>query len=333
MCFFELFGTCRNHLKRFSTVRWRLLPLLIVLAFSSPTCAWNRVAHMETALFSYQHLSPDIRERIFVILGNHPNYSLWRQDFDSLASKTPRTIDVGTYIFLRASIWPDEIRAGSSAFNHPKWHFVTYPLEPPNFPERPALFSGENIFQGLDVSRAVISDARSSPSDRAISLSWLVHLIGDIHDPLHCATFINEIFPAPVGDRSGNAFYIRANQPFPISLHSFWDSLGGTSTDLQLISDGVVEAEKRYPRNQMTELRVCSEPTCWSMESRKHAIRDVYLDGKLVGASTPDAAPRVPSSYTSRAKNIAWRRISLAGYRLADELTELLRTRTDGEEK
>lgn len=314
-----------------------LLRLLILafmaMAFPAPVDAWNHTGHMEAALVCYHKLPPDVQKRIFVTLGNHPNYSVWRQDYDSIRPTLPASIDIGMYLFLRASLWPDEIRRTPTTFNHPSWHFIIYPLKPPSFPDEPSLFPADDILHGIEMSRATLKDLHSSPVERAISLSWLIHLIGDIHEPLHCTTFIGENFPAPNGDRSGNDFYVRADQSYPTRLHSFWDNLGGSTSDVRLILNAALDLERRYPKEEMSELNNCSEPKCWSLESRQIAITAAYLDGNLKGTSSPDFAPRVPVGYTSQAKKVALRRISLAGYRLSNELSQLLKAKNDSEDK
>jgi hypothetical protein len=53
----------------------------------------------------------------------------WEKSF---ASESPN-LDLPTFIFIWSSTWADEIRSQKSPYNHPKWHYVDYPLRPPKF--------------------------------------------------------------------------------------------------------------------------------------------------------------------------------------------------------
>ena len=63
----------------------------------------------------------------------------------------------------------------------------------------------------------------------------------------------------------------------------------------------------------------------WSKESRESAIHDGYRDGTLLPGQDANHATTLPAGYTQQAKQIAERRIALAGYRLADEIRRAVR--------
>jgi hypothetical protein len=65
---------------------------------------------------------------------HHPDYPKWKQNYANSSSD----FDFDTFIFMRASTWPDEIRRKGNPYDHPLWHYIDYPLEPPDFPDKPS---------------------------------------------------------------------------------------------------------------------------------------------------------------------------------------------------
>jgi hypothetical protein len=64
----------------------------------------------------------------------------------------------------------------------------------------------------------------TDPERRAIALTWLFHLVGDIHRPLHTAQLFTVEYPK--GDRGGNEICVRVTQAGqPMDLHRFWGNL------------------------------------------------------------------------------------------------------------
>jgi hypothetical protein len=72
--------------------------------------------------------------------------------------------------------------------------------------------------------------------EKAIYLTWLLHLVGDIHQPLHCTAVFSEQFPN--GDKGGNDAFIRIRSS-PVKLHAFWDGLLGNGTTAGAINSDV----------------------------------------------------------------------------------------------
>jgi len=159
----------------------------------------------------------------------------------------------------------------------------------------------------------------ASMEARAVYLSWLIHLVGDLHQPLHCATLVNDKYPAPIGDKGGNNFYIRPPKK-GVKLHSVWDQALGSSIRFDVQYNYATELRTANPRSGLSELTKAATPKDWSLESRQAAIDNGYLGGKLQGNTTAGAAVAPPDDYTKKLKDVAEHRASLAGYRLADEI-------------
>jgi hypothetical protein len=130
-----------------------------------------------------------------------------------------------------ASLWPDQTRNYNDPSTFPNWHFVDSPLIAPSFPFRGSPTPRDNILSGIGKSKAILRSRSALAQHKAEKMSWLIHLVGDVNQPLHCATLINSFYPAPEGDRGGNLFYVEASGTSePQNLHSLWDGLLGQGT-------------------------------------------------------------------------------------------------------
>ncbi len=219
------------------------------------------------------------------------------------------------------STWPDEIRRKGNPYDHVHWHYINYPLKPPRFPFEPGTAPEDDILYGIQQCEKSLS-ARNEPAEsRAVHLSWLIHLIGDLHQPLHCSTLVNETWPT--GDKGGNDFYVKPARE-GIRLHSFWDGLLGTRSHPQSEVNEAIRLAAEHPRKSLPEVKR-GTPKKWSLEGRSLAIEKAYLHGELKGSTTPDNAPALPEGYTKATKTVAEKQAAIAGYRLADEVRKYLR--------
>ena len=100
----------------------------------------------------------------------------------------------------------------------------------------------------------------------------------------------------------------------------------GTVADARLTRSALnnaIRLKALYPRSTLPELQ--SHRSVKSKESRQYAIHDAYLDGTLPPGENATHATILPAGYTRHAKEIAERRDTLAGYRLADEIRRTIR--------
>jgi hypothetical protein len=279
-------------------------------AFSGP-------GHMTIAAGAYRELPCKIRDQVDALFKSHPEYGIWKDSF----GKQAKGSGLGLFVFMEASKWADEIRRKNSEYNHPNWHFIDYPLKPPDFLMEPGPSPGDDVLFGIAQSEKILSDKAMESQQRAVYLAWLIHLIGDLHQPLHCGELVNDVYPK--GDKGGNEFYVMpANKG--IKLHAFWDELLGTGNQAKSRVNYAVELAHRYPRKKLQELKGAAAQE-WSLESRMLAMKQAYLNGELKGSTTPDSAPHLPSGYAKAAKTVAERRAALAAYRLADEIARCLK--------
>ncbi|MDB6124330.1 MAG: hypothetical protein JWQ71_3323 [Pedosphaera sp.] len=282
--------------------------------------AWSGAGHMVIAAEAYKELSPELQTKVSEVLKSHPDYTKWEKAYQKESSSG---LALGQYVFMRASTWPDEIRRDDRGDVHSHWHYVNYPLIGPAFAFQSGPATNDDIVFGIIQNEKVLTEAGASKEARAVALSWLIHLVGDIHQPLHCAVLINDTYHLPAGDKGGNDFYIKPADE-PIRLHSLWDGLLGKSYDPRPSANYAIQILSEHPRKSLAELAKNKTAKDWSLESRTIALERGYLRGKLAGSKTQESAPPLPSDYTKNAKVIAERRAALAGYRLADELRHWL---------
>ena len=284
---------------------------LLLLMLSQSAFAWSGAGHMAIAAIAYNELSPEQKKKVTDILKSHPDFDKWQ----AARQKDGTDMEIGAYIFEKASTWPDEIRRKHNQYDHPHWHYIDYPLRPPSFPFQPAPTPDDDVLYGIAQSEKSLSNPSTTAEEKAVYLSWLIHLVGDIHQPLHCASLFTSEFPN--GDKGGNDFQIQPGTK-PIKLHSYWDGLLGTRSYVQGQHNYALKIVREHPRTSLKQLKETS-PKDWSLEGRSLAINWAYLNGRLKNGSA------VGSDYNQNAKAVAEQQAALAGYRLADGVRKVAR--------
>src|SRR5262249_51299472 len=164
---------------------------------------------------------------------------------------------------------------------------------------------------------------------KAIALSWLFHLVGDVHQPLHTAQLFNADYPN--GDRGGNEICVRVTETGqPMDLHRFWDGVITSSQNFTRLRNNATALRSRqeFHRSQLTEL-ANTDFESWAKESFEIATKIAYRNDGRIGSpkgGNKDCRdvkdpPVLPVGYVVSASRIADRRMILSGYRLADLLT------------
>ncbi len=192
---------------------------------------------------------------------------------------------------------------------HKYWHFIDKPFatDATSLPAIPT----PNAQVRIALFRSVLSSNASDPL-KSYDLSWLLHLVGDVHQPLHCSTRVDASNTG--GDAGGNLVKLNCNG-CPKELHAFWDDVLGTS----MKPKSAVSAAKKLPGADPT-LAAKSGEADWVLESFQDAQQDVYVSPVGTGLGPF----QLSSSYKKAAKKLAQQRVALAGARLANMLnTEL----------
>ena len=143
---------------------------------------------------------------------------------------------------------------------------------------------------------------------KSYDMVWLLHLVGDVHQPLHATTRVSSA--QPDGDAGGNLVKV-CNPGCNTELHAIWDNLLGTSSDINL----AVTTGKGLPAPNATAAAK-ADAAIWVQESFDAAKSHVYVDPILDGARPFT----LTAAYKSSAKTLARKRVALAGTRLANLL-------------
>lgn len=283
---------------------------------------------MAVAYIAYGQLKPKVKKRISALLKLNPNYSKWQ----GMLPKDVSSAESDMYLFMMAATWPDEIKALGSGFHgndvppkdfaqatantgysdkdmHKYWHFVDEPyvagsLHAPAVPQANA-----------QVEIAILREALKSKTPDAVKsfdLVWLEHLVGDLHQPLHCVTHVTASLPN--GDAGGNSVDITPGD----NLHSFWDDVPGSGDTGDFVKAATYA--KSLTAAHASDAAVVSEAT-WVKQCNALAQSAVYVEPIGEGAGPFTITPE----YKSSAAAVARGQIALAGARLAKLLNDNLK--------
>ncbi len=311
--------------------------LIFGLLVPQTAFAWNGKGHRMVAFIAYKNLThdpqgPNARARVDQLLRNHPDFPLLAADL------SPNDPNFGLKVFIKAATWPDIIKSDPRFFDETKTPPHPTPLKP-GFPDMkmhkpfhyidmPFTQDGSPVAQPVSPNalevipkiRNALGNPNVSQNIQAYGLSWLLHLVGDVHQPLHCTSRFTHKHGLPEGDRGGNLFTLQStmvpegNNPVR-DLHTFWDDILGVNesfTAVQSLSNSIMAAIPPQLPIDVTEQH-------WINESFSLATTQVYT----IGADEPNQPPPAVSvTYRNNATTTARRRVALAGYRLAEILNQ-----------
>lgn len=297
----------------------QILSALLFFSLALPAYAWNAAGHRLVAVIAWQQLSPATRDAISAALAHHPDHERWVEKARSRE---------GIAVFAEASTWPDDIRNDPRLYDedrepptpavpglpetarHKRWHYV-------DLDATGKVRDGE-LDRQIERLSQLLQAKGSSPGTRkseqiAYALPWLLHLVADIHQPLHVGQH---------GDEGGNKVEIENpfNKRLPFSsLHLYWDDLPGPpwlrGNRLEKNAGRLLDS---YPKP------VQGNVALWRDESHQ-----------LLAAAYPKVSgsllPIISEDFQDNARQIANRRIVEAGYRLGHLLESIFRERVSRE--
>ena len=289
----------------------RLAAALILGCFAAPLAAWDSVGHRVVAQIAWQDLDPSLRQRAAELLAAMPSDSGLAEMSPSVAAEQQ-----ARQRFLDASVWPDVVRdeafpARRQLYHRGRWHYVNHFWDQPSDAAprvrddlRPP---AENVVRQIGVLADRLRDPAASAADRAIALAWLLHLVGDIHQPLHTTARVTAT--EPEGDRGGNLFELRRRD----NLHRYWDGTLRREYPRQTVEQLAEQLGERFPRAASSAALDEQRPASWALEGLELTMERVYPP-RLERGRRPDDA------YRRMVHQTAEERIALAGRRLADLL-------------
>lgn len=335
-----------------SVLRTRIVLVFAVFStfLGSNALAWDHPGHMTTAGIAFaeiERVRPDLVEKIGLLFLAHPDPApFWVAAGEGKGNERARRM------FLECARWPDDSKFTNN--DRLTWHTARWAVlskdAPPEAQEAVAARKGKPWGQGieaLELTYGMISNPESSPTERAWALCWLMHVLGDVHQPMHVSDIFSKQFPA--GNMAGSMGYVMDPvSESPITLHILWDSNVLRVPTLEAVDRHAAEFMKKYPRSAFPELKAhpMTEPgffRVWAQESHQVAVdwaadlamavdpdkdqTSEELVKKMVnfilnGVSPIDDAPDLPAGYWDNLQMTAERRIALAGYRMADVLLD-----------
>lgn len=248
-----------------------LAAALAAIMSPSPASAWGRTGHRVIAAVADRHLSGLARAHVREILG-------------------VESLDEAAY-------WPDEMKSDPSPFwqkTASPWHYVTvggftYDRPPPEGDAQSALAK----------FRAILLDRSASKADRQLALRFIVHLVADLHQPLHVGR---------PGDRGGNEVKVTWFGR-ETNLHAVWDS--ALVDDEQLSFTEWADRLGRHTSSRDVIDWWVVNPMVWITESAQ--VRETLYPERR----------DLSYDYVFRHKPAVKRRLAQGGVRLAAYLNDL----------
>jgi len=307
---------------------FRILCGCIALAVSLPARAWDAGGHELVATLAYGHLNPKAQKAV-----------------TELAREM--TTPGESYDAFTLACWMDDLKKDPAMPDHGmflSWHYIDIGIEPGD-PE-PSFAPGDdntvhgNVVQALKRAVVVLKGGTDPyiPT-KAMACAMVMHLVGDIHQPLHCATHYFFSGGRLHQDAGGNKEEVINGPPDDpgFNLHAFWDSAWRASFDE---ASGCVVLDEGYQEHGLHDAlnvqalahdleRQTPPPGAdratnfdeWARESNRIA-RDFVYPG--VTATESRKYCRLSSEYVAKANVIARQRLVLAAWRLATLLNETL---------
>ncbi len=209
---------------------------------------------------------------------------------------------LGVETLARVAVWADDMRSDPAWEKGDQWRWHFFSIDDGEALETTARDPKGDALLTLETSIATLRNAGASPADRAAALKWLVHLVGDIHQPLHIGRR---------ADRGGNEIIVTWQGDKISNLHSVWDS--EIINDSRLSFSEYAEVLRKVPSAQVAEWQKATIAD-WLRESI--ALRPQVYD---IGNA------RLGYPYTFKVLPILERRLQQAGVRLAGVLNEVFK--------
>ncbi len=256
-----------------------LLALCLALAPLNQAASWGSAGHSVIAEIAQRRLHPGVLREIKTLLEGDASLS-------SIAG------------------WPDQL-----VFLRPdtvSWHFVNIPYDATGYePERDCRTTpaGDCVIRAIERAHATLADTTAPKSERVEALAFLVHFVGDVHQPMHAADR---------GDNGGNRTLVTFFER-PMSLHMVWD-VGLIEKRTFDWGEYVRHIEQNWLPGQDVEALGRGNPADWAWEAHVAAVEVAY--------ALPEDLT-LGDDYYRRSLPVVERQLAVAGLRLARMLNEI----------
>jgi len=283
-----------------------LAVMLCLLLLVDQGLSWGAGGHMIVAQIAYGRLNSKAKAEVdkLIALRIDP------------AAITEKSLD-----FVNAAHWPDDLRPDPAFANTLPLHFVDFPFSPDGTKLPGDLPEPQNIITALNKYVGILKSS-TDDQERAQALRFIIHFVGDIHQPLHCASRVSADLPK--GDKGGNDFEI-VSKGQTVKLHSYWDGGIGdfpkmgpnfAPPPLEQIPPVAQRVTTEFPDTDYHwKAGGPFDFAGWANESLELAEDVAYKD------ITPNSQPS--KKYNQAALKIVHRRVAWGGYRLAELLNAI----------
>jgi hypothetical protein len=304
--------------------------LLLALLLTAPARAWWCEGHQMVALIAEKHLTPAALAAVTALLQSQP--------VDPTLQRFCKNPPAG--LMTDASTWADDVKKTEQTGT---WHYMDIPLGmkhgdlapycQPVTPSRNGAPPTGCLLSALRYNLNILHDDKESDSERAKALRYLIHLVGDLHQPLH--TTANN-------DQGGNCVPIQFfADPKIANLHSVWDGMlvnRDTAAKGFTLTQMADDLDQRYRKSGESWMKHGTDFEKWIWEGHKAAQEATYghLQPKIPiepyqehpnckVESAKDAALHlhVDEAYERKADPLIEEQLAKAGYRLAEVLNEV----------
>ena len=307
------------------------MKILTVIVLAAALCGnafgWGCEGHQIVALIASQHLTPEARTAVYQLLKDNP--------IDPSLARFCQP--VATEPMADNSTWADDAKRGEKTGT---WHYLDIPRggehaelmkyceaigESKDGKDRPGC-----LLTAMQYEMEILKDRSRPAAERATALRYMIHFVGDLHQPLHTTT--ND-------DQGGNCTTVTLfEDPKKANLHGVWDYgiIGHylkekNETPAQMAQD----LDKRFQGKGRRWMRGSLDFGGWILEGHQVAEKVTYdkLTPRLPAAAVENApgcaAERekttalkidIDKKYADRAMPVIERQLAKAGYRLAEVL-------------
>ena len=279
------------------------LQLVVWVGILAESWAWWCTGHMLVA----QIAQTDLQE-------NDPAALAWAQ---GLVANLAGSLTHGTSdTFVESACWPDDIKVFNlQAMND--WHYVDQPYNPDGMMNIIEYSNGNALWAIQQFEATLTSPNRDeAPLETSIAMRYLLHLIGDMHQPLHVTELFSGVFP--LGDQGGNLFPIVFDTQI-IELHALWDACMGRYEEdpvrpLNTTFATFLETEADALMTQYTRTNLAvplSDPNITDWATANYHLAVTYAYNITYGG-------RPSQNYLDVSWDVIQKQLALAGYRLSD---------------
>jgi hypothetical protein len=248
-------------------MRFALLLSWIFIAIHAH--AWGTQGHQVVANLAYAQLSAQARLQVDKLLAPEPGATL-----------------------ASISTWADQTRNKTTA----PWHYVNFPRDTCTYDAARDCPDGQCVVGAIDRQLAVLA-SNASDEKRLLALKYIVHLVADVHQPLHAGY---------ADDRGGNTYQVQAFGR-GTNLHALWDTGLIENTGVEAAAMTAKLLAMPVPAGDLDAARVAEE-SC-----------------RTVGTGGFYPARKVGPDYVERFTPVMEKQLTVAGARLAANLNKLLR--------